>query len=190
VVIKSPRFWAPVGASAVAFAGIVAGCTVFGGPTLTFGASLPTVVVWYTPRAHVERGQIASVCFPQNVVDFAHRYGAQWPGFSCPGRVGHVFKIVAAVAGDRVRIARDGVYVNGSRFPMSAPAYPLRVLPEVVLGRKFTVPAGDVMLMGWSSHSLDSRYGFLFPESSITGRIYPVWPAAGIFESTNTERQK
>jgi conjugative transfer signal peptidase TraF len=189
-MVRSARFLVPFGAALVAFAGAVAGFTVFGGLTVTLGASLPTIIVRYEPGAPVARGQIASVCFPRDVIDFARRYDVRWFGTGCPTGDGHVFKIVAAVAGDRVTIARTGVTIDNVPFPMSAPLYPERVFPEVVLDRAFVVPDGDVIVMGWSPESIDARYFGPLPVSAIRGRITPVWPGPEIFAATNTERSK
>jgi conjugative transfer signal peptidase TraF len=184
-MVKSKRFWLPFAGAMGVFVGAIVALNVFGGLTITLGSSLPTVLVRYEPGAPVGRGQIASVCFPEDVIDFARRYHVQWFGTGCPTGAGHVFKIVAAVAGDTVTIWRDGVYVNTVRFPMSAPLYADRVWPSVHLGVPFTVPRGSVVLMGLNVRSLDSRYVGLFPVSSIVGRIDPVWPAAGIVVSSN-----
>jgi conjugative transfer signal peptidase TraF len=189
-MVKSMRFWVPFGGALAVFAGAVVGFSAFGGLTVTLGASLPTVIVRYEPGAPVARGQIASVCFPQDVIDFTRRYHVQWFGTGCPTGDGHIFKIVAAVAGDRVMIKRDGVYIDTVRFPMSAPSYPDRVFPEVVLDRAFVVPDGDVIVMGWSPESIDARYFGPLPVSAIRGRITPVWPGPEIFAATNTERSK
>jgi conjugative transfer signal peptidase TraF len=189
-MVRSTRFWLPFGGALGVFVGAIAALSVFGGLTVTLGESLPTVIVRYEPGAPVARGQIASVCFPQSVIDFARNYKVQWFGTGCPTGDGHVFKIVAAVAGDNVEIARNGVFIDGDRFPMSTVLYPERVLPGVHLGRPFVVPPGDVIVMGWAQNSIDSRYFGLFPVSAIVGRITPVWPGARIFESTNTERLK
>jgi conjugative transfer signal peptidase TraF len=189
-MVKSARFWVPFGGALAAFAGAVVGFSVFGGLTVTLGASLPTVIVRYEPGASVARGQIASVCFPQDVIDFTRRYDVRWFGTGCPTGDGHVFKIVAAVAGDRVTIARAGVTIDNVPFPMSESEHPDRVWPSVVFGRSFIVPSGRVILLGWAKSSIDSRYVGLFPVSAICGRIIPVWPGPEIFAVTNTERSQ
>lgn len=103
-----------------------------------------------------------------------------------------MFKIVAAVAGDKVMTDADGVLVNGVRFPMSEWTDAELVWPDILehAGLTQIVPAGYVWLIGWNPRSIDSRDFGGIPVSSIRGRIDPVWPGAGIFTSTNTERQK
>jgi type IV secretory pathway protease TraF len=157
-----------------------------GEPMLTLGASLPTVLVGYKPGP-VQRGQIARLCFPTDVVAFTDRLGIHWAGRGCPNNHGHVAKIVAAQAGDFAVIRRDGVYVNGSRFPMSAPSHPDLVWSSVHFDKQFVVPSGYVLLLGWNPDSIDSRYVGLFPVSSIEGRLTPIWPSASIFASTNKD---
>src|SRR5450755_3451100 len=98
-MVRSTRFWLPFGGAMGVFVGAIVALSVFGGLTVTLGKSLPTVIVRYEPGAPVARGQIASVCFPQDIIDFTRRYDVRWFGTGCPTGDGNVFKIVAAVAG-------------------------------------------------------------------------------------------
>ena len=88
-----------------------------------------------------------------------------------------LLKQVAAVEGDRVTIAAEGVSVNGRLLPNSAPL-PLDVygqaLPHPEL-TDYTLKAGELLTMSsYNPRSFDSRYFGLVPRVSIIAVVAPV----------------
>lgn len=99
------------------------------------------------------RGDVVSFCppviVPTLVDDASGKCGGKLP----------LIKRVAAVAGDRVEVKDDGVYVNGERIPNSMP------LERDSIGRSlprlrgaWMLGAGEIWVAGEHPQSFDSRY--------------------------------
>ena len=116
-------------------------------------------------------GDVVVVCPP-----LTDRQGVYLdPGY-CPSRKEPMLKHVAAVAGDDVLVARDGITVNGRRVKQTAP-FPVdgagRALEAYPVGR-YTVPADQVWLLAPLPRSFDSRYIGPVSTSDIKGLASPV----------------
>lgn len=93
-----------------------------------------------------------------------------------------LIKRVAAIPGDLVQVESDGVYVNGVRWPASAPlthdeeGRPLRPYPFGT----YRVPVGQVWVMSNNPRGLDSRYFGPLPAASVFSRLAPLatWSSA------------
>ncbi len=86
-------------------------------------------------------------------------------------------KRVVAVSGDRVRIDRGALFVNGARVEEPYVRFPDgRSFPEI------TVPAGSVYVLGDNRpDSEDSRIFGPVPDSDLVGRaIAGIWPLAAV----------
>lgn len=88
-------------------------------------------------------------------------------------------KRVIAIAGDEVRVALDGVYVNGE---MVTEQYTLEKAREAY--GPITVPAGTVFVMGDNrNNSMDSRHsnvGFVKLEQIKGKAMFIFWPFASV----------
>ena len=81
-------------------------------------------------------------------------------------------KQVAALPGDHVRFAADGVYVNGQWLKNSAPE---DGIPHYPFG-DYVVP--DYLFLGMGTNnpdSFDGRYVGWEPQSQIQGTLSPLW---------------
>src|SRR3989454_2414162 len=97
----------------------------------------------------VERGVLVVACVPLTAARLARERGYLARG-SCPGGTQPVLKRIGAVPGDLVDLAPDGVAINGTQLPDSAPAVSDsrgRPLPHSPWGRT-VVASGEVWLMG------------------------------------------
>lgn len=82
-------------------------------------------------------------------------------------------KRIIGLPGDRVRIDRGKVYVNGTPLDESYVRYPdERSFPEV------TVPAGSLYVLGDNrADSDDSRFWGFVPENAVLGKaLAGIWP--------------
>jgi len=108
----------------------------------------------------VARGVLVVACVPAASARLARERGYLAAG-SCPGAAQPVLKRIGAVPGDRVDLGPDGLGVNGTRLPDSAPAASDsrgRRLHHAPWGRTVVAP-GEVWLIGVEpSRSWDSRY--------------------------------
>jgi conjugative transfer signal peptidase TraF len=106
------------------------------------------------------RGVLVAACVPPAVTRLARERG-YLAGGSCPGGTQPVLKRIGAVPGDLVDLELDGLAVNGTRLPDSAPAMSDsrgRPLPHGPWGRTVVAP-GEVWLIGIeTTRSWDSRY--------------------------------
>lgn len=130
-------------------------------------ACLPTG--WYVAVPIVgplRVGQTVVMCplASNPVIRFAinrHWLGASQQSF-CPGRLTPYVKQVFATSGDRVRIARDGVRVDGRAIPDTA-SLPTTgdghtPMPHRMMG-EFTVAPGQVLLLATDAkNAFDGRY--------------------------------
>jgi len=99
------------------------------------------------------------------------------PHGDCPGGYMHMFKPVAALAGDTVEVTRQGVFVNGQLLansqPMSQTTKGQKLSP--VFGR-YKVQSGTVWLVSsYHPQSFDSRYFGSVPQRLIEALARPVW---------------
>ena len=108
----------------------------------------------------VARGVLVVACVPAASARVARERGYLAAG-SCPGAAQPVLKRIGAVPGDRVDLGPDGLGVNGTRLPDSAPAASDsrgRRLHHAPWGRTVVAP-GEVWLIGIeTTRSWDSRY--------------------------------
>ncbi|MBN2905283.1 MAG: signal peptidase I [Rhodobacteraceae bacterium] len=92
-----------------------------------------------------------------------------------PGRV--IVKQAAGVAGDEVRVDRDGVRVNGAPIAhglaLAAPEK-LNKPPETFV-RTVVVPEGAYWAAGTHPRSFDSRYWGYVHARQVIGRAYPLF---------------
>lgn len=111
-----------------------------------------------------ERGAWVVVCLPPPIAAFGRSRGylpAGLPPTRCADGSSEVLKRVAAVAGDRVTVAPDGLAVNGVRLPSTpllardSQGRPLPTPPA----EGFRLRPGEVFLLSdFIPNSWDSRY--------------------------------
>jgi conjugal transfer pilin signal peptidase TrbI len=87
-------------------------------------------------------------------------------------------KYVAAVAGDRVAVRGDAIWVNG-RYAgkLWLKAWAMRNYPELSTVWKTgetVVPNGKILVLGSQPLAFDGRYFGLVPVTDITGRAWPI----------------
>jgi len=132
---------------------------------------------WQT-SAPLEKGAYVLVCPPESpIFQLAKERGYLHAGF-CPNGTNGMLKWVAASAGDRVSISRDGVKVNGKTLSLSKP-YATdqggRPLPQLELS-DYPLSANELLLMGnASAASFDSRYFGLIDRAQIQGVVRPLF---------------
>ena len=106
------------------------------------------------------RGVLVAACVPPAATRLARERGYLAWG-SCPGDTQPVLKRIGAVPGDLVDLELDGIAVNGTRLPDSAPAASDsrgRPLPHAPWGHTVVAPR-EVWLIGVeTTRSWDSRY--------------------------------
>jgi conjugative transfer signal peptidase TraF len=93
-----------------------------------------------------------------------------------------LIKRVAALPGDVVRVSPHGVYINGARWPESAPlAHDAegKTLRPYPFGA-YRVAAGELWVMSNHPRGLDSRYFGPVAEASVVSRLKPliIWSSA------------
>lgn len=138
--------------------------------------------LWRVTETHaLHRGDVAFFCPPNRPVfrEARARGYLHW-SLACITGAGiePLFKPVVAVSGDRVRVAREGVYVNDVLLPNTAPILsdgrgrPLRPL----FGPERTLAPGELWLVSdYHPASFDSRYFGAIDERAVIGRAAPVW---------------
>ncbi|MGB3251484.1 signal peptidase I [Buttiauxella gaviniae] len=87
-----------------------------------------------------------------------------------------VIKIVAGVAGDKLRVTMDGVY-NGKKFYQANArriSIKYNISPEQI-ERELIVPEGEVFLIGKTDHSWDSRFWGPVKLKSVIGKTYAIF---------------
>ncbi len=154
----------------------VAVCGVVAGARVNTTRSIP-VGLYRATGAPVTKGAYVFFCPPPRApFDLARARGYISAG-PCRGGYGHLMKRVAAVHGDVVRIADDGVWVNGQLLAHSAQRGADRAgqpLPRYVFGPSPLGP-GEVLLMSdGSPTSFDGRYFGPIPRACIQTVIRPV----------------
>jgi conjugative transfer signal peptidase TraF len=147
--------------------GQLAGIRINHSPSMPRGAWLEQKP---TGRAY-KVGDIVAVCPP--LVNWQKRYLD--PG-TCPNRFEPMLKPVAAIEGDLVVIASDGIWINFDHIPDSVPLVrdgQGRALPAIPPGR-YPVDAGQVWLIVPRADSFDSRYLGPVSTDTIVGFATPV----------------
>jgi conjugative transfer signal peptidase TraF len=162
----------------VGFVALVAVCALLGaaGARVNTSKSIRLGLYWSSDRP-VQKGEYVLICPPQvGVIEEARRRGYLAAGF-CPGGYGYLMKRVAAVAGDVVTVAGDGVRVNGRLLPFSAPLemdLAGRPLPRYQASQ-YVLGASEVLLMSdVSATSFDGRYFGPIGRAQIRSVIVPV----------------
>lgn len=143
---------------------------------INFTSSLPRGI-YRSVSGGPSRGAIVVACLPPAVARFARARGYVWRG-DCPGGAAPVGKIVAGIAGDRVVVAGEGVFINGRPLPNSAPlARDSRGRPMTAMPRAtYIVAPGEVWLTSsYNLASFDSRYFGPVAVTSVVSRIEPLW---------------
>ena len=125
--------------------------------------------------AQVHKGDYVMFCPPaRDVFRLALERRYIEPG-SCPSGSYPMMKRVLAAKNDRVRIGPDGIAINGVSVPNSKPRSTDeagRALPSFV--GEGVLGSGDVILLGESLISFDSRYFGPIPRQQITTAIQPI----------------
>lgn len=106
-----------------------------------------------------------------------------------PSRV--LIKRVIATEGETVTLVNGRVLVDGKVIDepyVKGQSYPLKTAPGVEVRYPYTVPAGEVWVMGDNrENSQDSRYFGAIPVDTVTGKAFLIyWPLSQIgFLDTN-----
>lgn len=144
--------------------------------------SIPLGLYWQV-NAPVEKGAFVILCPPPNALFMEARARGYIGVGSCPGNFGRLMKRIVAAPGDVVRVAADGVYVNGLRLPHSVPmtmdggGRPLWRYAQ----SPQALGATQLMLMGdINPKSFDGRYFGPLQRAQIQGVIAPIltWDGA------------
>jgi conjugative transfer signal peptidase TraF len=125
----------------------------------------------------VAKGEYVIFCPPQSAVfEEAWERGYIGAGF-CPGGYGFLMKRVAALVGDVVTSTEEGMSVNGTLLPASAPLEADkagRVLSDYQLS-DYVLKESEILLMSdVSATSFDGRYFGLVNLPQMKGVILPV----------------
>jgi conjugative transfer signal peptidase TraF len=138
--------------------------------------SIPVGFYWMTSDS-VKRGSYVIFCPPETeLFETAKARGYIGAGF-CPGGYGYMMKRVAAVKGDAVVIAADGVHVNGELLPFSLPRAADKAGRPMPSGdtNRYTLSATELLLMSdVSGTSFDSRYFGPIHLKQVQGVIRPI----------------
>ena len=138
--------------------------------------SLPRGLYLLAP-GEAQRGQVARVCLPPAIAEYAVKRNIERAGGDCPGGLIALGKVVAAVEGDVVDVERDGVRINGALWPQSQQkAFDLhgrRIDLLQPFGPQRLGP-GLVFLMGRHRDSFDARYFGPIARAALDGRFIPL----------------
>ena len=161
------------GGIALLFLGVV--CYAVGARVNTTG-SIPVGLYWASGKP-AEKGDYVMVCPPPlGVFDMAKDRGYIRAGF-CPGGYGYLMKRIVAAKNDTVTVADDGLRVNGSLLPFSAPLKSDkagRPLPRYQAD-SYTLNEFQVLLMtDRNPFSFDGRYFGPIDRSQIKNVIIPI----------------
>jgi conjugative transfer signal peptidase TraF len=146
------------------------------GLRLNASASVPRGLYWISSQ-QAERGAYVAVCPPQSeIFELARQRGYIGRG-RCPGGCAELIKVLAAAAGDRVRIDASGVRVGEHRWPRSAPravdaaGRPLPRAPAL----DTALADGTVLIMSRDcALGFDARYFGPLSRSAIVGTAVPL----------------
>jgi conjugative transfer signal peptidase TraF len=157
----------------VAFAGVVYAA----GLRINMTESLPLGFYWRTFEP-IERGSYVIFCPPTDNSAFhlaRERHYIEYG--NCSGRFGSLLKRVAGVPGDHIDVDADGVRVNGTLLPNSAPrtadrgGHPLPVIQLHAI-----LPGDNLLLMSdYTPWSFDARYFGPIARSAIRAHVKPLW---------------
>lgn len=142
--------------------------------------SLPTGLYWLTRTHNTPKpGQYIAFCPPNTTwLQEARRRGYLGYG-TCPGELGSMLKVVAAVPGDRVRIDHLGVWINNELWPQSRPLRydeQGRPLPQQN-PTSYIVPAAHFLALSRQLEAgFDGRYFGPVPVSKIEGLANRIAP--------------
>lgn len=155
----------------------VAGLLGLAGARVNTSKSIPLGLYWTCDRP-ARKGEYVLLCPPQtSVFEEARRRGYLGAGF-CPGGHGYMMKQIAAAEGDTVTIGAEGVRVDDSLLPLSAPLtvdLAGRSMPRLRVER-YVLGASDVLLMSDVSRtSFDARYFGPVSRTQIRTVIVPVF---------------
>jgi conjugative transfer signal peptidase TraF len=128
------------------------------------------------PRV-IARGDIVEACLPEPMHTLARERNYLEAGPWCDGEE-PVLKLVAALAGDHIRVLPNAVCINGQRIDGSdrwARDDDGRGMPMLKPGG-YVVRPGDVWLESPASGSWDSRYYNAIPIRSVQARLWFVGP--------------
>ena len=122
------------------------------------------------------RGALVAACLPAAIARTGLTRGYLQAG-DCPGGAEPVAKVLGALPGDVVKVAPDGVAVNGVPFANSATVArdsAGRPLHHVSWGT-YRVGAGEVWLFGFhNGRSWDARYFGALPLAAVRGALRPI----------------
>lgn len=120
------------------------------------------------------RGDLVLVCPPDTPFFHAARArGFVGPGL-CPGGMGYLIKRLAAIGGDQVCLAFDGVTINGERLENSQrQSLWLEHMDEIPWPFCGTLNNRETLLMSPHPLSFDSRYFGIVPDTSIITPLEP-----------------
>lgn len=131
-----------------------------------------------TADAPLRRGEFVTVCLPDTVPIREAAARGYLPAGICADGHAPLVKPVAAVAGDRVTVAPQGIFLDGrpiehtAQLVRDSAGRPLRpVAPGV-----YPVMPGQVWLLsGHDPRSFDSRYFGPVPTANVQGVARPLW---------------
>lgn len=107
-------------ACAAVILALVLACGAAGGRINT-SKSIPVGLYWKS-RAPIGKGAYVLLCPPPQSQLFADARSRGYIGFGfCPGGYGYMMKRILAAKEDLVTVTGQGVLVNGTRLPSSAP---------------------------------------------------------------------
>ncbi len=142
--------------------------------------SMPAGIWRVTAAADTRRGDVVTICAPDvPSIRQARERGYIGPGI-CANGAEPLVKPVAAVPGDLVTVAREGVAVNGEPVERTAQLEQDgagRPLHGMAPGSYRVAPGQVWLLSGYDTRSFDSRYFGAVPVANVLGRTWPVWVA-------------
>jgi len=146
------------------------------GLRLNFTASMPLGIyrIDHVAPSAIQRGMLVAVCAPVGAAEQGRRRGYLATG-TCSGDSEPLLKTVAAIAGDTVTIASDGVSVNGhllhSSKPLAADSSG-RPIASWLRGH-YRISNGSIWLYADNERSWDSRYWGPAPIRNVVGAATP-----------------
>lgn len=149
----------------IAMSGLLLVATGIAHPFFVFNTS-PSFPLGLYVKTHLPpaKGDLVLACPPDTPAfrEALHRRFLS-PGF-CPAGTGAIIKRLVAVTGDTVRIAEEGVYVNGERLENSQRQdFRLADMEHLPIERILTKE--EVLLMSPHPLSFDGRYFGVLPAS-------------------------
>lgn len=140
-------------------------------------SSVPIGVYRIEPGT-IARGRIVAFCPPDNAAfQLGRARGYVLGGWACPGGYRPLFKPIAAMAGDVVTVAAEGISVNGHPLrntasrPRDGEGRPLPVVPR---GQHQVQPGQVWVVSTYNARSFDGRYFGAVPAAGIMGVARPI----------------